>query len=99
MGGLRRNNSRSKTYNSRWRDYPNLRWCPQDPKPTNTSTSSSSSRGTHLEEIISKLALSSNGFKIDFEKNLAKPAPPRKEFKNDEEILKVFKKVEVNFPS
>ncbi|KAA0042324.1 Retrovirus-related Pol polyprotein from transposon 297 family [Cucumis melo var. makuwa] len=45
MEGFRRNDSHSNTYNSYWRDHPNLRWGPQEPKPTNTSSSSSSSQG------------------------------------------------------
>ncbi|KAA0063400.1 hypothetical protein E5676_scaffold828G00280 [Cucumis melo var. makuwa] len=41
IGGFRRNDSQSNTYNSSWRDHSNLRWGPQEPKPTNTSSSSS----------------------------------------------------------
>uniref|UniRef100_A0A9I9EEJ6 CCHC-type domain-containing protein n=1 Tax=Cucumis melo TaxID=3656 RepID=A0A9I9EEJ6_CUCME len=28
MGGFRRNDSQSNTYNSGWRDHPNLKWGP-----------------------------------------------------------------------
>lgn len=51
-----------------------LRLGQQDQKSSNTSSSSSSSQGqgTYVEEIISKLALSSNSFKTNFEKNLAR---------------------------
>uniref|UniRef100_A0A0A0KEQ8 Uncharacterized protein n=1 Tax=Cucumis sativus TaxID=3659 RepID=A0A0A0KEQ8_CUCSA len=71
LGGYRRNDSQSNAYNSGWRDDPSLRWGPQEPKHNNTP-STSSSKGTYLEEIVSKLAFSSNNFKSDFEKNLAK---------------------------
>ncbi|KAA0061965.1 retrotransposon gag protein [Cucumis melo var. makuwa] len=30
MGGYRSNDSQSNTYNSYWRDHPNLRWGPQE---------------------------------------------------------------------
>ncbi|KAA0032031.1 retrotransposon gag protein [Cucumis melo var. makuwa] len=43
MGGFIRNDSQSNAYNSGWRNHPNLRWGSQEPKPTNTSSSSSSS--------------------------------------------------------
>ncbi|TYK27330.1 hypothetical protein E5676_scaffold394G00160 [Cucumis melo var. makuwa] len=92
MGGFRRNDSQSNTYNFGWREHPNLTWGSQEPKPTNTSSSSSSSHGTYLEEIISKLALSSNSLKIDFEKNLVKLSEQTvnstKAMKNDIEIMK-----------
>ncbi|KAA0054217.1 hypothetical protein E5676_scaffold45G00950 [Cucumis melo var. makuwa] len=45
MRSFRRNNPQSNTYNSRWKDHPNLRWGPQDQKLFNTSSSSSSSQG------------------------------------------------------
>ncbi|KAA0052112.1 hypothetical protein E6C27_scaffold578G001030 [Cucumis melo var. makuwa] len=116
------------------------KWGPQEPKPNNTSSSSSSSKGTYLEDIVSssfgvmendmetmKASISELGNKLDqlaihvlkMEEKGKLPAqsnhasnivdnplphfPPRlyqsrKEFKNDEELLEVFKKVEVNLP-
>lgn len=73
MNSFERNNQQSNTYISEWSDHPNFRWGPQDQKPLNTFSSSSSSQGQgmYLEERVSKLALTTNSIKTDFEKHLA----------------------------
>ncbi|TYJ98083.1 hypothetical protein E5676_scaffold565G00140 [Cucumis melo var. makuwa] len=70
LRGFETNDQSSNTYNSSWRDHPNLRWGPQE-----------STKYTYFYFLISP-----------------RPEPPKKERYVDDEILDVFKKVEVNLP-
>ncbi|KAA0052113.1 gag-asp_proteas domain-containing protein [Cucumis melo var. makuwa] len=83
LRGFETNDQSSNTYNSSWRDHPNLRWGPQE-----------STKYTYFYFLISpRYTLRRNSFKA-----CLRPEPPKKERYVDDEILDVFKKVEVNLP-
>ncbi|KAA0067359.1 retrotransposon gag protein [Cucumis melo var. makuwa] len=66
---VRRYDPHSNTYNSGWRDNPNLRWGNDNQKHTQ-APSTSSNQGTNLEDIIKALATNTLSFQQEMKQQM-----------------------------
>ncbi|KAA0065466.1 retrotransposon gag protein [Cucumis melo var. makuwa] len=116
---VRKHDPHGNTYNSGWRDNPNLRWGNDNQKHTQAPPTSSN-QGTNLEDIIKALATNTFSFqqkmkqqmtqlttaiskmdgKANFRLNrtMLMLAPKKKETPKEEELLEMFRKVQINLP-